>query len=523
MAVTVGMIFGLIGPTVSTVAQTSQGGAFTVSAVVRRGDPTTNGGTFFDCDFCDVNIAGEHGLNDSGQVVIYGFADGCSGVYVVSGRTGFRVVDVCRPTPFGRLSLYAGANINNRGQVAMNVGPAVNNRVVDMVLLHSDGQFQKVAAEGDLSPTGKGFGYCGFSRPSINDNGEIGFSACFQDNQGTFNDDGIFTYSEGNLRKIVVGHDPAPVGGQFAFAFVPPPRVTINDNGDVLFMAGQYDPDNFTMPERFGLFLATADGMKKIELSRDTMPNGSQAADNSFGIGTLNNKGDVVFGLRLAGKPRVGYFLYSGEQTSTIILDGQTTPIGGSFDLTQDVEDIFGPRINDNGTVALMANVTGGSSSEAIFLASPTAILKVVGIGDRLPSGEKIRSLSSFAFNNLGQVAFVANASPSAVNPQPLGVFLASPAAPAVASIKLKQKKGGLQLRVSGAAMIANDTVIEINGVALGQTSYPAEFQEDGGTITQLISRDARLEQLLPPGQPAQVTVFNPLTNQRSAAVAFTR
>lgn len=277
------------------------------------------------------------------------------------------------------------------------------------------------------------------------------------------------------------------------------------------------------MFERFGLFLATANGIKKIELSEDTMPNGSKAADNSIGLGSLNNNGEVVFGLGLTGKPKVGLFLYSGGQTSTIILHDQLSPIGGTFDLLQEVDDLGGPRVNDNGTVAFMANVAGDKWTEGIFLASPKAIIKVVAIGDRLPTGEKIRGINSFALNNLGQVAFFANGSASILNPNPLGVFLATPNPPQITSIKLKQKKNALQLRVNGTAMIPNDTVIEINGVPLSAIDYPADFREDGGTITQVVSRDARLEQMLSSGQTVQVTVYNSLTNLRSAPAPFTR
>jgi len=297
--------------------------------------------------------------------------------------------------------------------------------------------------------------------------------------------------------------------------------VNINDGGDVLFTAGQFDPDA-TVPEPFGLFLATANGINKIELSRDTMPNGSKAADNSIGRGSLNNKEDVVFSLRLSGKPKSGMFLYSGGQLSTIILDRGPTPIGGTFDRRSEIDDPTN-KINDNGTVAFMTNVTGGSSPQAIFIASSRAIVKVVGIGDRLPTGEKIRSINSFSLNNLGQVAFFANGSSSILNPKPLGVYLATPVAPVISSIKLKHKPAGLQMIVNGNAMIPGDTVIEINGVPVGAIDYPADFKQDGGFTTQVISRDPQLEQLMSEGQTVQVTVFNSLTNLRSAPFSLTR
>lgn len=515
-----------LAPPASTVALIAQqNSGFTMTPVVKRGDPRADGGTFFDCDSCDVRIAGEHGLNDLGQVVIFGQRVGeCGiGVYVVAQRTGFRVADNCHASPFGRLSLFAGANINNEGQLALNAGPAINNTIVDMILLYSAGQLSKVVADGDQSPVGITFGSCGSSLPSINNKGEVSFSACFQDGQGAFAGNGVFVYSGGVLRKIAVGSDPSPVGGVLALTFGVPLPAHINDKGEVLFSAGQIDPDP-TVFERFGLFLATADGIKKVELSKDTMPNGSKAADNSIGLGSLNNRGDVVFGLGLSGEPKVGIFLYSSGQISTIVLHRQPSPIGGTiFNLLQEVDDLGGPRINDNGTVALMANVAGDVSTEAVFLASPKAIVKVVAIGDRLPSGEKIRGITSFALNNLGQIAFFANASGSLLNPSPLGVFLATPNPPQITSVKLKRKKGALELRINGSAMITNDTAIEINGVPLGALDYPSDFREDGGFTTRVVSRDARLEQLMPEGQAVQITVFNSLTNLRSAPVSLAR
>ena len=524
---TIAIVAGLILPCIvvkvsPALAQTGpEIGPFVVSAVVTKGDPTSDGGTFFPSEVGDVKIAGEHALNDLGQVVISGFVGNCtSGVYVVSSRTGFRVTDVCRPSPFGRFALFAGANINNHGQVVLNMGPIVDNVIVDMVLLYSDGQLSKVVADGDRSPRGPIFEPCGFSRPIVSNTGTVAFSGCSRDGELIRN--GVFTFANGNLRQILQGGDPSPLAGVLSLNFAFPLSVSTNDNGDVLFVAGQIDPD-ITVPETFGLFLATANGIKKVELGKDTMPNGSKAADDSFGLGSLNNKGDVAFFVKLAGKPKAGIFTHSHDQISTVALEDQPTPIGGTLGLLQEVEavDDPSPRINDNSAVAFMSLVNGGSSPEAIFLASPRAMIKVVGVGDRLPTGEKIRGISTFSLNNLGQIAFFAHGAANLTHP--LGVYLATPNPPQIRSIKLKQKKNALQLRVNGTAMITNDTVIEINGVPLNAIDYPPDFREDGGTITQVVSRDARLEQMMSSGQTVQVTVYNSLTNLRSGAVSLTR
>lgn len=152
-------------------------------------------------------------------------------------------------------------------------------------------------------------------------------------------------------------------------------------------------------------------------------------------------------------------------------------------------------------------------------------MLKVIAVGDQLSSGETVRFIDSFALNDLGQVAFFAYGKKNKDGDlrDPLGVYIATPLAPQVTSIKLKRKHGLLELRVNGNAMITSDTVIEIDGVSLGAIDYPADFLEDGGTTTRVVSRDSRLEQLIPSGQTVHITVYNSLTNLRSAPKAFTR
>ncbi len=242
----------------------------------------------------------------------------------------------------------------------------------------------------------------------------------------------------------------------------------------------------------------------------------------TFANSDFNNRGEVTFSVRLSEGPSdSGIFHYSDGRIVKIMAEGDITPIGGKFSPLVDPEgreSFPTPRINENGTVAFKVRVTDGSASSAIFLASPRAMIKVAAIGDELPSGGKIKEITSFALNDLGQVAFFAE-----VKNGPKGVFLASPVAPAISKIKLKRKQGGLELRVDGSGMITSDTVIEINGAALDESSYPESFRENGGTTRRTVSRDSRLEELIPAGQSVQVTLFNRLTNVRSVPVSFSR
>jgi hypothetical protein len=325
----------------------------------------------------------------------------------------------------------------------------------------------------------------------------------------------VFVYSNGVGRKVIVSGDPSPFGGPFVLNFFPAQAVQLNDNGDVLFRA---DVRLNESTERRGLFLATASGFTRILFDGDPMPTGGVVTPKTSAFGDINNTGEVVFFVGLTGgQGDRGIFLHSKNRISKIAEEGDSTPIGGKFS-TLGGDSFVPPRINENGTVAFLSRVVDGSASSAIFLASPQAIIKVAAVGDNLPTGGKIKSISSFALNDFGQVAFYAE-----VKNGPKGIFLATPLAPEIRKIKLKRKRGRLELRVDGTAMITGDTVIEINGVALDEISYPESFRENGGTTRRTVSRDSRLDELIPAGQAVQITLFNPLTRLRSAPAEFAR
>jgi hypothetical protein len=497
-----------------TLAQSS---GFGITAIVKRGDPVNGGGRFFDCKDCEGRVIGLHALNNRGDVAIDADViegECLSGRFLISRGRDVKLADSCRMTPFGKFSLFGPININEQGQAAIHTGVIVDNRFVNMLLFYSQGEFTQIVKEGDTTPDGAIFKGCGFGQPAINNNGEVAFHACAETGAGPVKD-GVFVYSNGEMNKVVVNGDPSPFGGPFSLSFFPAQAVQINDNGDVLFIAAVRLNES---TQRLGLFLSTPSGFIRILFDGDRLPTGSIVTPRTFASGDLNDRGEAAFTVGVTGgQGDRGTFLYSNGQITRIAEEGDPTPIGGKFEILGG-DSFVPPRINENGTVAFLARIADGSASSAIFLASSQAMIKVAAIGDELPSGGKIKEITSFALNDLGQVAFFAE-----VKNGPKGVFLASPVAPAISKIKLKRKQGTLELRVDGTAMIAGDTVIEINGVALDELSYPESFRENGGTTRRTVSRDSRLEELIPEGQSAQVTLFNRLTNMRSVPVGLAR
>ena len=514
----------------------AQSSGFTVSPLVTRHDRTPDGERFFTGDFPFASFLGLHALNNNGAAVFYTYLDkACaSGLYLVSNGKTSKIPDpLCNPPSSGSIRYVGsllGANINNNNQVPINLF-LPQEGFPYALFLYSEGKLERVVGDGDVTPMGTVFDGSGlqFSAglsdgPAINDNGDIAFYA--QSQGGGGNDvHAIFVYSAGEIRKVVASGDSFALGGRLDVTPTLSETVRINDKGDVLFQGSVY-PDNSDIPS-FGFFLATQDGIRKIAATPDRLPDAGILFGLS-GTGDLNNRGDVVFTAAFLGHQRgtgEGIFLDSDSRISKIAATADTTPIGGTFGFSIS-KGIQRPRINNNGAIAFFTSVDNGSATKGIFLASRKAIVKVAAVGDLLPTDQKIGDIFTFGLNDKGQVAFVAYGKvkdPRAINTNVLGLFIATPAVPKMKSIKLKRINGALELRITGKAIITHDTVIEIDGVPLNETDYPADFREDGGFATRVVSRDPRLEQLIPPGQTVLVTVFNPLTSNRSAAVAFTR
>ncbi len=503
-------------PAISVLAQ----GGFTLSPVVTRGERVMAGekGRFFTNGFG--YLAGLSALNNQGDVVVMSEVGGrcIYGSYLISKERVIILADYfCHPSPIGAITTFSMANLNDAGQALVL---ARINHSFQGLFLYDNGSLTKIVAEGDVTPLNTTFKYVLSAflpvGPTLNNRGEVAFAAITEDSNGQ-RQDGIFVYANGKIRKIVVDGDASPVFGKFGNLIDAHEPARINDKGEVLFCASSTSDDGKSIS--YGFFLATDTGIKKVIAVPDRLPIGGYFTSFSC-IPDLNNRSEIVFTAGYGGTPDypAAVILSSEEQLYTIASTGAPTPIGGKFSF-RSINTIDKPRINNNSAIAFLAPIEGGSSSSAIFLASKKAMLKVVAVGDKLPAGEKVTFLNQFALNDNGQIAFFAFGRKG----KPLGVFLATPVTPESSMIEIVQNGGAVELRVTGNSFITNDTTIEINGVTLEAMSYPEEAREDGGTTRQIISRDARLEQLLTPGQTVQVKVFNSLTNRRSEAKEFTR
>jgi hypothetical protein len=518
-------------------AQNQGKGPFSFSPIVLPGQPSPDGGAFFSCVDCDAFVVGSRAFNTREEVGFNAETDSpcLFGDFLVSSAKRVWLAGFCPQAPSGKVGFLSNVNVNERGDAVVLTGPIDSENFIDpTILLYSGGQISVAAKNGD--PTTGGRMDIGplskktiFSEPFVNNNDEVSFWGSTVDASG-MEHFGVFSASGGKVRVVASDGDRSPVAGTFIFFIFPSFDAMNNDSGEILFQAAIFQ-DVPTGPEPFGLFLSTPDGFRKIVVSGDELASGYNVLPGGSPAGSLNNNGDVAFCTELdnPGVSDSGIFLYSGGVIRKIAVQGDASPIGGKFATFLDASlaemvrgGIQRPELNSSDQVVFKAKSGPKGKTPALFMASPTAILKIVAVGDILPSGETIGEIITYSLNEAGQVAFVAYRRPGELGP--LGLWVASPVAPTIRKAKLKVKEGGPILMVNGSGFITNDSVIEINGAALGNTDYPTDFQENGGTTTRIVSSDPAILDLVSPGSTVRVTVRNRLTGGLvSGAFALTR
>jgi len=223
--------------------------------------------------------------------------------------------------------------------------------------------------------------------------------------------------SGGRLRKVVAQGDPAPSGGSFA-AFGPP---IIDRDGVVAFGAAI---DGRSVPG--GIFIWKADQLRMVLGAGDDSPIGGIFAKFSERIG-IGDQGTIVFHGQLKGAPAAaGIFAIRDGRVRAVARLGDAAPGGGQY-------SNFGlwPVISEKGTIAFTAAVDGGPSPVIAVRMAAGGPRRVVGVGDSVPGGARIASLSLLPVVSIGAAGDVSFAvAPTTTGAGPEGLFVATSAAP---------------------------------------------------------------------------------------------
>lgn len=409
-----GVVLALLAPMAAISSRAGEAPA--LRAIARVGEAAPGGGTFD--RFGQENLPVVAPVNARGDVAFFaklsrGAAD--EGIFLRRGdriltvaREGDRVPGIGRLSGFGKHPTPA---LSDGGVVAFAAAVA-GGKTVEGIFAWSAGRLRPVALTGNPAPGMSSSVLAALDSPAVNARGDIVFLATVR--RGRESVDAIFVSVGGTLRKVVAQGDAAPAGGAFA-AFGPP---VINARGAVAFAAvveGKAVPG--------GVFVASGERIQMVVGAGDETPIGGIFAKFSERA-TLSDAGVVAFHGMLKFAPvAAAIFAVEDGRARAISRLGDPAPGGGTI-------EHFGlwPTVSPGGAIAFAASIEGGSSPIAILIADGAGLRQVVAVGDALPGGDRITTLTLYPVVSVslhGLVTFAV--APTATGEGPEGLFAAGP------------------------------------------------------------------------------------------------
>jgi len=407
------LLAGLIAASLATAAAGEPVGLHSVAAT---GETAPGGGVFdrFGAEatpiVAPVNARGDvaffatlaRGGSDEG---LFRFSHG---KIVKVAREGDRVAGVGRLSGFGKHPVPA---LGDDGTVVF-ASAIADGRSVEGLFAAQSGRLRAVALSGAPAPGLPSGVLASLDAPSINARGDVAFLATVRRGRETI--EAVFVSARGQLQKIVAQGDPAPAGGSFA-AFGPP---VINRDGAVAFgtaIEGRAVPG--------GIFIARGGQLRMVLGAGDESPIGGIFAKFSERLG-FSDAGTIVFHGQLKAAPvAAGIFAIDEGRARVVARLGDAAPGGGTL-------SNFGlwPAVSAAGTIAFTASVDGGASPVIVVRTHGEGLQRVVGVGDSVPGGARIASLSLLPVVSIGANGAISFAvAPTATGGGPEGLFLAAP------------------------------------------------------------------------------------------------
>jgi hypothetical protein len=384
--------------------------------IVLTGEAAPGGGTFdrFGAESMPVVAP----VNGRGDVVFFatlarsgvdeGLFVSSRGRITAVAREGDAVPGVGRLSGFGT---HPAPGLNDDGTVVF-VAAISGGRAVEGIFTARNGRIRPVALSGAAAPGIASGVLASVDAPTINAKGDVAFLATVRRGRETL--DAVLLWTQGRLQKIVARGDPAPAGGTFG-GFGPP---ALNREGTVAFAAAV---EGKAVPG--GIFVSSGRRLRMVLGAGEDTPIGGIFAKFSERLG-LSDHGAIAFhGLMKAAPVAAGVFVIEGERARAIARLGDPAPGGGTF-------SNFGlwPGMSATGSIGFAASVDGGPSPVIVVRTDRDGLQRVVGVGDALPNGARIASLTLFPVVSLGPSGAISFAvAPTATGGGPEGVFVAAP------------------------------------------------------------------------------------------------
>jgi hypothetical protein len=268
------------------------------------------------------------------------------------------------------------------------------------------GSLQKVAQLGSAAPSGGN--YNDFSYAFINASGQVEFLAGLSGSSTS----GIFVGNPGSIQVAALQGTAAPAGGNYSTFGTAP---SLNDSGAIAFQA------SLTSGSSSGIFTGTPGSMQAVALNGGPAPGGGTYSSVTSNP-TLNASGQVAFAAWVNAGANQGIFVGAPGSVQAAAMSGNAAPAGGNYN------NFLGNSVlNAAGQVAFLSNLTGGSSSQGIFVGAVGAIQVAALQGNVAPAGGNYSDfINTPVLNHFGQVAFYSNLTGGSSTS---GIFVGAPGA----------------------------------------------------------------------------------------------
>jgi hypothetical protein len=380
------------------------GAAFDPNAVLYYGNPDLNGGPILRT----LSATDENAVRSSYPATPTRLADAAAShdIALVAEESG--------PAPGGGVFIndFEAGAANSQGDVAFvsDLSDGHSGFLGEGLFVESGGGGTKQIVREGSQFAGVELGQFALDAVGLNDAGDVAFCWLLGPLEAPFGVNGGLFRSRasglGGVALMLPGITPAPGGGVFVGCHT----ATISNDGDIAFTGLVQRAESESPIE--GAFLAQRDGtIVRVAGPGDAAPGGGTYSSAAFPRISPTGR-NVAFVATIEGVSGSGVYLrkVSGS-IKAIAVPGDPAAGGG------EIMSAIQPSVNSDGRVLYAADVPGpsGEPSLSLFLTDRSGTsLAIARAGDLLPDGFRfdalVSSLSSWTLNDLGDVAFVANA-----------------------------------------------------------------------------------------------------------------
>jgi hypothetical protein len=375
--------------------------------------------------------------------------------------------------------------VNNAGQVAFH-GNLIGGSSPQGVFVGTPGSVQIVALQGSAAPAGGNYGNFASQPVVLNGLGQVAF---YSELSGGSSPGGSFMGAPGSVQPVALLGTSAPAGGNFLSTGTP----AINGLGQAAVGASLINGE--TTAE--GLFAGAPGALQTIAVRGGMSPTGN----TYFYINSsaINGSGQVAFQSVLSTGMSANFVGTPGA-IQTAALEGTLAPGGGNYGL------LNVPTVNSSGQVAFRAGLTGPGAANGIFAGAPGSVQAVARQLQLAPGGGAFSDFNNPSINSSGEVAFIASLTGG---PSTQGIYVGAPGAIQAAALQGSAAPGGGTFSSFSSQYVAINSSGQL--AFIGTTTVRGLYAGSPGSLSRVVAEGQLVDVDPGPGSVFRQVAINGL------------